>query len=114
MCIRDRFVCHPGNFVDYEVAIIDKNHQSVDGIDNFSVHSEQYFLHIDPSINIIASTKFNKKYHDWIDGVEMPIAYTKKWGKGKVFHCSIGHYLKDFENLNVVKLITQGINWATK
>ena len=65
-------------------------------------------------INIIASTKFNKKYHDWIDGVEMPIAYTKKWGKGKVFHCSIGHYLKDFENLNVVKLITQGISWATK
>ena len=51
---------------------------------------------------------------DRIDGVEMPIAYTKKWGKGKVFHCSIGHYLKDFENLNVVKLITQGINWATK
>ena len=112
--VGSQFVCHPGNFVDYEVAIIDKDHQSVDGIDNFSVHSEQYFLHIDPSINIIASTKFNKKYHDWIDGVEMPIAYTKKWGKGKVFHCYIGHYLKDFENLNVVKLITQGINCATK
>jgi type 1 glutamine amidotransferase len=86
----------------------------VNGIKDFSVHSEQYFLHIDPSINVIASTKFNKKYHEWIDGVDMPIAYTKKWGDGNIFHCSIGHNLKDFENTNVVKLITQGINWASK
>ena len=112
--VGSQFVCHPGNFVDYKVEIIQKEHEVVKGINDFNVHSEQYFLHIDPSINIIASTKFNKKYHDWIDGVEMPIAYTKKWGKGKVFHCSIGHYLKDFENFNVVKLITRGINWATK
>ena len=42
------------------------------------------------------------------------VAYTKSWGNGKVFHCSIGHYLKDFENENVVKLIIQGINWTTK
>ena len=56
------------------------------------------------------SRDFNKKYHEWIDGVDMPIAYTKKWGYGNIFHCSIGHNLKDFENINVVKLITQGIN----
>ena len=44
----------------------------------------------------------------------MPVAYTKSWGNGKVFHCSIGHYLKDFEKENVVNLIIQGINWTTK
>ena len=44
----------------------------------------------------------------------MPIAYTKKWGNGKIFYCSIGHYLKDFENLNVLKLISQGIIWAAR
>ena len=112
--VGSQFVCHPGDFVDYEVNIIDKHHEIVDGINNFKVFSEQYFLHIDPSINIIASTKFTKEYHEWIDDVEMPVAYTKSWGNGKVFHCSIGHYLKDFENENVVKLIIQGINWTTK
>ena len=44
----------------------------------------------------------------------MPVAYTKTWGTGKIFHCSIGHYLKDFENEEVVKLLIQGINWAVK
>ncbi len=112
--VGSQFVCHPGNFVDYEVNIIDKNHEIVDGISDFKVFSEQYFLHIDPSINIIASTKFTKEYHQWIDGVEMPVAYTKTWGNGKIFHCSIGHYLKDFENENVVKLLIQGINWTTQ
>ena len=86
----------------------------MNGINDFKVFSEQYFLHIDPSINIIASTKFNKEYHEWIDGVEMPVAYTKTWGSGKIFHCSIGHYMKDFENEEVVKLLVQGINWAVK
>ena len=46
--------------------------------------------------------------------VEMPIAYTKTWGKGKIFYCSIGHHMKDFENLDVVRLICQGIKWAVK
>ena len=112
--VGSQFVCHPGNFVDYEVNIIDKQHEIVNGINDFKVFSEQYFLHIDPSINIIASTKFNKEYHEWIDGVEMPVAYTKTWGSGKIFHCSIGHYMKDFENEEVVKLLVQGINWAVK
>ena len=51
--VGSQFVCHPGNFVDYEVAIIDKEHESVNGIKDFSVHSEQYFLHIDPSICLL-------------------------------------------------------------
>ena len=112
--VGSQFVCHPGDFVDYQVIIKDDEHPITHDINHFSVHSEQYFLHYDPSVNIIASTTFNEKYHSWIDGVEMPIAYTKTWGKGKIFYCSIGHHMKDFENLDVVRLICQGINWAVK
>ena len=112
--VGSQFVCHPGDFVDYSVVIKDSKHEITRGLDNFKVHSEQYFLHYDPSVEIVASTKFDNKYHEWIDGVEMPIAYTKKWGNGKIFYCSIGHHLKDFENLNVLKLISQGIIWAAR
>ena len=112
--VGSQFVCHPGDFVDYSVAIKDSKHEITRGLENFKVHSEQYFLHYDPSVEIVASTKFDNKYHEWIDGVEMPIAYTKKWGNGRIFYCSIGHYLKDFENLNVLKLISQGIIWAAR
>ncbi len=112
--VGSQFVCHPGDFVDYSVIIKDSKHKITRGLENFKVHSEQYFLHYDPSVEIVASTKFDNKHHEWIDGVEMPIAYTKKWGNGRIFYCSIGHYLKDFENLNVVKLISQGINWAVR
>ncbi len=112
--VGSQFVCHPGDFVDYSVAIKDSKHDITRGLENFKVHSEQYFLHYDPSVEIVASTKFDNKYHEWIDGVEMPIAYTKKWGNGKIFYCSIGHYLKDFENSNVLKLISQGIIWAAR
>ena len=112
--VGSQFVCHPGDFVDYSVVIKDSKHEITRGLDNFKVHSEQYFLHYDPSVEIVASTKFDSKYPEWIDGVEMPIAYTKKWGNGKIFYCSIGHHLKDFENLNVLKLISQGIIWAAR
>ena len=112
--VGSQFVSHPGDFVDYLVTINNTKHEITNGINDFHVHSEQYFLHYDPSVEIVASTTFGKKQYEWIDGVEMPIAYTKKWGNGRIFYCSIGHYLKDFENLNVVKLITQGINWAIR
>jgi len=112
--VGSQFVCHPGDFVEYSVIIKDNKHEITSGIENFKVHTEQYFLHYDPSVEIVASTKFDNKYYEWIKGVEMPIAYTKKWGNGKIFYCSIGHHLKDFENLNVVKLISQGINWAIR
>ena len=112
--VGSQFVCHPGDFVDYSVVIKDSKHEITRGLENFKVHSEQYFLHYDPSVEIVASTKLDNKYHEWIDGVEMPIAYTKKWGNGKIFYCSIGHHLKDFENLNVLQLISQGIIWAAR
>jgi type 1 glutamine amidotransferase len=42
----------------------------------------------------------------------MPIAWTKRWGKGNVFYCSLGHQPAIVEQPPVLQLIRQGMVWA--
>jgi type 1 glutamine amidotransferase len=51
---------------------------------SFSLHSEQYYLHVDPANEVLATTTF-------ADGTVMPVAWRRGWGAGRVFYSSIGH-----------------------
>ena len=110
--IGGQFVKHPGGQVDYSVKISKPGHFVTKGIEGFSLNSEQYYMHIDPSINIIATTVFNGDYDPWIEGVEMPVVWTKTYGKGKIFYSSLGHSADIFEIPEVWKITTRGVTWA--
>ena len=111
--IGGQFVAHPGGKVNFKVEM-NKN-KFTKGLKSFNIFSEQYYLHYDPNIEILATTKFNGNTYPWIKDVVMPIAWKKMYGKGKVFYISIGHDPNEFiEYPEGWKLLTRGFKWASK
>jgi type 1 glutamine amidotransferase len=112
-----QWVSHPGNDgVRYTVNIV-SNSPIVDGIDDFEVLSEQYYLHVDPAVKVLATTRFPiaDGRHTPNGTVEMPVAFTKRWGEGKVFYCSLGHNDDLFKKSPSAELlITRGMLWVTR
>ena len=111
--IGGQFVKHPGGLIDYKVDIKDSNNVITKGLPDFNIkHTEQYYMHIDPKIKILATTTFSDTYDDWIKNTDMPVCWTTKYGKGKIFYLSIGHNPSDFDNYEVWELLTRGMKWA--
>lgn len=112
-----QWVAHPGNDgVEYMVNICCKDNPITNGIDDFKVCSEQYYLHVDPAIQILATTRFPvaSGYHCTNKPVDMPVAWTKYWGQGRVFYCSIGHNAGVFDSCSSFELLMQrGMEWAS-
>ncbi len=111
------FLSHPGGeaeHVPYSVDIVDRDHPITEGVDSFTVASEQYYMHVDPAVHVLATTTFTGEHFPWIDGVVMPAAYTHRWGRGRVFYFSPGHFLEDVETPHARRLIRQGLVWAAR
>jgi len=109
-----QFVAHPGNDgLKYTVRIT-APHWITEGIGDFEVLSEQYYMHIDPAIKVLATTRFPVAdgAHTANGEVEMPVTWTRMHGKGRVFYCSIGHNEKAVLNPPVLKMCTRGLLWA--
>ncbi|MFN2140588.1 MAG: ThuA domain-containing protein [Candidatus Promineifilaceae bacterium] len=110
--VGGQWVAHPGNIIDYAVQISDHDDPITSGLNDFKMHSEQYYLHVDPSNKVLATTTFEGTYLDWIDGVVMPVAWTRRWGKGRVFYCSLGHVAADFDVPEAREIVRRGLIWA--
>ena len=67
------------------------------GIDDFDYRSEQYYMHVDPSNQVLATTTFSGDHAPWIDGVVMPVVWKRRHGKGRVFYSSLGHVASEFD-----------------
>src|SRR5260370_30097922 len=55
-------VAHPGGIIDYEVQIVKQDDPITQGIQDFHMHSEQYYMHIDPSNEVLATTTFSGEH----------------------------------------------------
>ena len=66
--VGGQWVAHPGGVIDYRVNIVDHNDPVTKGLEDFDMHSEQYYIHVDPNVKVLATTTFNGKTADWIDG----------------------------------------------
>ncbi|MCP4726040.1 MAG: ThuA domain-containing protein [bacterium] len=110
--VGGQWVAHPGGIIDYEVNVIDHNDPITKGIDDFKMHSEQYYLHVDPANEVLATTTFSGDHAEWIDGAVVPVAWKKMYGKGRVFYSSLGHVAKDFEVPEALEIMQRGMLWA--
>jgi len=110
--IGGQWVSHPGGVIDYEVNITKPEDPIMNGIIDFKMNSEQYFMHVDPSNEVLATTKFNDEHASWIHGTVMPVVWKKKYGKGRVFYSSLGHVASDFEVPEALEIMKRGILWA--
>ncbi len=112
--VGGQWVAHPGGKVDYTVDVIVKDHPIMTGIPaSFKMQSEQYYMHVDPSNNVLASTTFTGEHAPWIAGTVMPVVWTRRYGGGKIFYSSLGHNAQDFKTTpQVPEIITRGLLWA--
>lgn len=111
-----QWVSHPGgDGVEYTVNICHSANPITEGLEDFTVCSEHYYLHIDPAIEVLATTRFPliNYRHAANKPVDMPVAWTKFWGLGRVFYCSLGHHDDVFEKSpNAELLMERGMLWA--
>ena len=108
-----QWVAHPGGVIDYHVQVTDHEDPVTSGLADFDMHSEQYYLHVDPNMKVLATTTFGADHVPWIDGCTMPVAWKKMHGSGRVFYSSLGHVMKDFEVPEALEIMQRGIHWAS-
>lgn len=111
-----QWVSHPGgDGIDYKVNICHGSSPITEGLDDFLVSSEHYYLHVDPAIEVLATTRFPSVayYHISNKPVDMPVAWTKFWGLGRVFYTSLGHHDDVFDlSPNAAIMMERGMLWA--
>ena len=112
--VGGQWVAHPGGVIDYTVQITDHQDPVTQGLKDFSMHSEQYYVHVDPNVKVLATTTFSGTYADWIEGCVIPVVWKKSYGKGRVFYSSLGHVAKDFDVKENMEIMKRGIRWAAQ
>ncbi|MBS57300.1 MAG: hypothetical protein CL735_00870 [Chloroflexi bacterium] len=121
--VGGQWVAHPGGIIKYKVKILSPSDPIMHGLTDFEVFSEQYYMHVDPSNEVLATTSFSGKENiskiapynsPWIHGCEMPVIWKRHWGRGKVFYSSIGHKPDDFEIPEVLEITKRGLLWASR
>jgi type 1 glutamine amidotransferase len=110
--VGGQWVAHPGNIIDYTVQITAPDDPIMAGFSDFTMRSEQYYLHVDPSNEVLATTTFDGRLHDWIEGGVMPVVWKRRYGRGRVFYCSLGHVAADFDVPEAREIVRRGLLWA--
>ena len=112
--VGGQWVAHPGDVIDYTVQIVATDDPITAGLSDFAMHSEQYYLHVDPSNEVLATTTFSGEHAPWIEGCVMPVVWKRRWGTGRVFFCALGHQNVDFEVAEARELVRRGMRWASR
>ena len=112
-----QWVSHPGgDGVKYRVNIRHTSSPITYGLPDFSVASEHYYMHVDPAVEVLATTRYPvvNYYHAANGEVDVPAAWTKRWGHGRVFYCSLGHHNDVFDDATPLELMRRGMLWAAE
>jgi len=110
--VGGQWVAHPDGVVEYEVEIVAPDDPITAGIESFRVVSEQYYMHVDPSNEVLATTTFRTQSAPWVDGCVMPVVWKRRFGEGRVFYSSIGHSPSDFDIPEALEIQRRGLLWA--
>lgn len=111
-----QWVAHPGNDgVEYGVRMVSSD-ALVAGVGDFTVRTEQYYLHVDPAVKVHAVCDFPV-----VDGphavngpVAMPVVFTKGYGAGRVYYNALGHQKTVIDHGPAAELMRRGLIWAAR
>jgi len=109
-----QWVAHPGGVIDFTVNISKPQDPVMAGLSDFDYRSEQYYMHVDPSNEVLATTTFGGQHAPWIEGVVMPVVWKRHHGTGRVFYSALGHVSKEFEVPEMRTLFERGMLWASR
>ena len=111
--VGGQWVAHPGNVIHYDVNIIDHDDNITTGLNDFHMYSEQYYMHVDPNVKVLATTTFSGEHASWINGAVIPVVWKKMYGDGRVFYSSLGHVATDFNVPEALEIMKRGIRWSS-
>lgn len=100
------------DFRKYHVSVTNSQHPITKDLDEFWVEDEQYIMDYDHRVNVLCSALWK--------GQTMPVAWTKKWGKGRIYYLALGHRSDAWHESDGCKqeifkvLLTRGISWVSK
>ncbi len=115
--VGGRFVWHPDGSQDYRVSIVPERQDDpiVAGLSDFDVHTEHYWVLSDSADRVLAtSTQVPTPEDPWQVPASMPVAWTRLWGKGRVFVCTLGHCVADVTQSETSQMIRRGLAWAAR
>lgn len=112
--VGGQWVQHPGGLVKYTVNITNHDDPITKGLSDFEVESEQYYMHVDPSNEVLATTTFTGETYPWIAGCVMPVVWKRMYGAGRVFYSSVGHIATDFDIPEAKEIVRRGMLWASR
>ncbi len=125
-----QWVAHPGgDRARYLVRIGPNPSPITEGLRDFYVTSEQYYMHVDPNVRVLATTHvaqgaasgdgYDPAAQEAVDagraeGVVMPVTWTKRYGRGRVFYTSLGHVARVFDIPEARTMLSRGLLWAAQ
>ncbi len=109
-----QWVAHPGNIIDYRVNVNRPDDPVMQGIGDFDYRSEQYYMHVDPANEVLATTTFSGEHAEWTRGVTMPVVWKRRYGQGRVFYSALGHVAAEFKVPQMRTLLARGMAWAAR
>lgn len=111
-----QFVEHPGDEdVGYRVDVA-TDHPAAAGLAGFEVRTEQYYLHVAPDVEVLASTRMEPGRSPVVAGrpVTVPVAWTRTYGSGRVSYCALGHRPEVFDSPGAAALTVRCLRWAAR
>ncbi|WP_236050847.1 ThuA domain-containing protein [Nonomuraea cypriaca] len=127
--IGGQFACHPGkdpaeregsqadNYVPYTVNMLPEagTHPITEGIADFDLVTEQYWVLTDDYIDVLATTTQKVRSWDpWHREVTSPAIWTRRWGNGRIFVTTPGHSVDVLLHDSVRTIIERGMLWASR
>ncbi|KAA0700826.1 hypothetical protein DTW90_04140 [Neorhizobium sp. P12A] len=108
------WVAHPGNIIDFRVAVTRQDDPLMADIPDFDYRSEQYYLHYDPSVEVLATTTFTGKHDQATRNVTMPVVFKRHFGAGRIFYSALGHVAAEFDHPHMPVILRRGLSWAAR
>ncbi|WP_219412615.1 ThuA domain-containing protein [Pseudonocardia nigra] len=112
-----QFACHPRDFVDHTIEVVPEktDHPIVAGISTVTLHTEQYWMLTDPANEVLATTTTASLPGDpWSEPVVSPAVWTRTWGAGRIFVCTVGHKPEDLDVPEIRSIVERGLLWASR
>ncbi|HEY1095486.1 MAG TPA: ThuA domain-containing protein [Glycomyces sp.] len=105
------------NYLKYTVEITElgRKHPVTEGLEDFELDTEQYWVLHDDLIDVLATTTHPvQPYHPWHRPITSPAVWTRLWGEGRIMVATPGHSVDVLEDANVRTIMERGMLWATR
>ncbi|MFE2540361.1 ThuA domain-containing protein [Actinacidiphila glaucinigra] len=114
--VGGRFLWHPEGFQEFTVRVDPspgRDGEITEGIGDYDVVTEHYWV-LSDALNTVLATSVLAPGDQWHEPVAFPVVWTRRWGAGRVFVCTLGHRAADLKVPQTARIVTRGLEWAAR